>query len=63
MEGEHVERVDMIISGLLEMAAVFADLLFHRLAHVSATGCLPFFRPRQSGKQSAQGVQRHGFAQ
>ena len=63
VEHEKIEGVEVIVGGLLEVAAVRSHLPFHLLHYdlVAETG--PGGGARQLGKCSAQRMERHRFAQ
>jgi len=63
MEEEHVEGVDVIVGGQLEMAAVGEHLAVEFTADDLGAGVLPAAGVREMGQECAEGVERYGFAE
>ena len=62
VQQEHIEHVYLIVSGLLEGAAIAANLPGKLLTHHPATLLHPAFCSRKSGEIHTERVQRQGFA-
>ena len=63
MEQKHVERVDVIVSRLLEVASVVAHLRLHLFFDNAGCFLFPFRRAGKIGNKRSQCVQRDGLAQ
>src|SRR5581483_270224 len=63
MQQKHVQRVDVIVSGLLKVTAVFAHLRRNLLFENSAAFELPSARAWKFRQQPSDCVQGHRFAQ
>lgn len=63
MKEEHVERVDMIVSGLLEVRAVGADLAVHFLDGDGGSAVDPAAAAGSVAEETADGMEDDGFTQ
>src|SRR5258708_26680602 len=63
VEQQHIQSVEMIIAGLLEVTAVRADLPFHLPADNLRSAPLPISRPVDAAEHESERVQSHGFPQ
>src|SRR5712692_8700722 len=63
MEQEHVQRVNVVIARLLEMASVGVNLTADLCLHHLVPGLFPAACMRETRKENAQGMECDGFSQ